>query len=198
MRKLLFSLMAVALVFGVYGGVAYGKKPAKDTNYIDKLTEEVFQEVHQMKSTGASEKEVKKYLKKNGFSVANIGVSYFDENGKTVEVDDQQGDVSINATDPAKYKIEMWSTYYDRDRTRWTFYGFLDRSTYENYPASYDVFGIDWDKNVFQYYDWGTSDETYGWLKDASKREYGTVLFSLRIIGWIVIAALTLKVLLFM
>lgn len=40
MRKLLFSLMAVALVFGVYGGVAYGKKPAKDTNYIDKLTEE--------------------------------------------------------------------------------------------------------------------------------------------------------------
>ncbi|WP_156934140.1 hypothetical protein, partial [Paenibacillus zanthoxyli] len=80
------------------------------------------------------------------------------------------------STAPTNYTLTIW--HDKNDRTLTTNYIFVTLNSpsggFEQYPASYDVLSINWDKDIFTYV---SNNSSNAWLSDATKSMDGTVIF---------------------
>jgi hypothetical protein len=167
-KRFLFMVLAVILCMANVSFVsAAPAQKTVDYSAFDRLTE--------LKHSGQiKDSEVAAYLKKAGWNVANTKTITLDAKGNEIN----PSDISVMSTTPSNYTLTIWSTYNDRIRTEWAIYTSLHTTDYESYPASYDVFSLDWDPGVFTFRSI-SADTSDRWLA-ISKSNYGSMLFNLK------------------
>lgn len=99
MRNLSLKILVIVLFFGTFDSVAVH---GKSTDYnSEKTNDEILNEVLILKNLGASNEEIINHFKKNGITVANIGISYIGAEGKEIKNMPVRSNFFINYTDPS-------------------------------------------------------------------------------------------------
>ncbi|MGO4529088.1 hypothetical protein AB4Z30_08395 [Paenibacillus sp. 2TAF8] len=177
MRKLKLSfLLAISLVLSSLSGLASAESNKETEDNFPKL----MQQADQLKDSGATDKEIDKFLKSQGVQVLSSNTITLDEKGN--ELSASSGEVSIMNIDAADRKV---TTRVTKDSGRYYAWVQIDRmptlpsnATFEDYPASYDVVSINWNPAYFNYVANGVTNANM-WLADADFRDKGTILFNI-------------------
>jgi len=84
----------------------------------------------------------------------------------------------VNAASPSNLTLSIFSAHRGHDTYHRLICSFDWNGYGESKPATYDVLGIFFNKNMADYYGYSQSDENICWLKDSSKFLEGTILFN--------------------
>lgn len=200
-----FLLIILLLTFSLSTSVIAGSHEKKQVDIFEK----VYKEVDNMKKNNASIEEIMAYKREQGIITLSLTQSFYSEEenaivtekyqynkdgkqiNKSITIDDSyfqnsptsdSSVMSIYHLEPSDIETRCWVDHFPRDN-EYAIYGELTKTSgSEDYPASYDVLGISWDIDVFNYLRQGSSSYNNGeiWLRE-SKHRYtgGTILFSL-------------------
>ncbi|TFB13668.1 hypothetical protein E3U55_15535 [Filobacillus milosensis] len=164
LKRLSALLLIISFVFiGLASTVSANEKTEEE---IQEEIHDVMSGIKDLRAEGATNEDIKKYLKKNGHVDTKVKSWKVDKEGNRIS---QDNDMSTNALDKSDRKLNLWATRHDRQYNYWIVYAEVtDDWGDEDYPGSDDLVSIHWDPDVFRFSDENVSETNRDWIGLAS------------------------------